>query len=151
MLNKIDYLMSLPLSERMLALKDESEEVKSEILLLNKEERKINLIEYWKNIQYFYDIKDIPTLPIELEQFHIDKLIECGAIPKDKLEIGKYYYGKCRNSTIACWDGNVFKYKRSKYGSYYNDKINHFQDDNKYDLFVPLYEIEPNKNQMICL
>jgi hypothetical protein len=149
MLSKINYLMSIPLNERMLALKNESEEIRAEILLLNKEERKRNLIEYWKNLEFFNDIKDIPSLPLDMEQFHIDKLIQCGAIPKEKLEIGKYYYGKCRNSTVAYWDGKIFKYKRFKFGSYYNDEINHFQDDNRYDLFVPLYETEPNENQTI--
>ena len=50
--------------------------------------------------------------------------------------------GSCRNSSEATWNGTVFIYERYKFGSYYNDEINHFEDDDGYDLFVPLKIIE---------
>ena len=87
---------------------------------------------------------DIPELPIvdkeEYEEVIVKNLIRCGAIPKDKLEVGKTYIGTCRNTNEAIWNGICFDYKRYKFGTWYDDRINHFQDDNGYDLFVPIKE-----------
>lgn len=104
-------------------------------------------LEYWKNLQHFKGNPDnIPDLPkTDFETWNkliVPKLIECGAIPKRDLIIGKKYMGSCRNSSEATWNGTVFIYERYKFGSYYNDEINHFEDDDGYDLFVPLKIIE---------
>lgn len=105
--------------------------------------------EYWKNLdKKFINDYDIPRLPIPLEQLHIDKLIELGAIPKKDLIVDEYYYGRCRNNTVAMWGGEKFQYMRYKFG-YYQDVINHFEDDDGYDLFVPLKIIIPEKEQII--
>lgn len=58
-------------------------------------------------------------------------------IPKDELVVGKTYKGNCRNSSIAVWDGKVFWYDRYKFGSTYIEPINHYEDDDGYDVFVP--------------
>ena len=36
------------------------------------------------------------------------------------------------------WNGFCFKYDRYKFGVYHRDEINHFEDDDGHDLFVPL-------------
>ena len=58
-------------------------------------------------------------------------------ISKKDLVIGKKYSGVCRNSSEAVWNGKVFEYKRYKFGFYYDDTINHYEDDDGYDVFVP--------------
>ena len=88
------------------------------------------------------DEDDIPPIPIVLpkdyEEIIVPNIIRCGGIPKDKLIVGKTYIGDCRNATEAVWDGEKFTYMRTKLGSTYPETINHFQDDDGYDLFVPL-------------
>lgn len=37
-----------------------------------------------------------------------------------------------------------FVYERYKFGFTYKDSVNHFQDDDGYDLFVPIKEKEEN-------
>ena len=70
------------------------------------------------------------------------KMIELGAIPKDKLIVGHTYLGKCRNAGKAIWKENGrFEYIRTKFGCTYPEEINHFQDDNGYDLFTPIKDI----------
>ena len=58
-------------------------------------------------------------------------------IPKCELVVGKTYKGNCRNSDIAVWDGKVFWYDRHKFGSTFRESINHYEDDDGYDVFVP--------------
>ena len=74
--------------------------------------------------------------------YYVPKLIEAGAIPKKDLIIGKEYLGSCRNSERAIWNGKCFEYERYKWGTTYIDKINHFEDDDGYDLFVPIKLLE---------
>lgn len=121
------------------------EDVK-ENFLKRQEEIKQNREIYWKELKPFNTIDDIPALPVvpknEWSSFYVPILIKCGAIPKDKLEVGKTYLGNCRNTEKAIWMGNNFIYKRTKYGHTYDEKINHFQDDDGGDLFVPLRKID---------
>lgn len=72
------------------------------------------------------------------EEFVQNILIKHGAIPLHKLEIGKTYIGECRNSSEAVWKGDHFVYQRYKWGSTFPEKINHFQNDDGYDVFVPI-------------
>ena len=67
--------------------------------------------------------------------------LRCGAIPKSELEIGAEYLGSCRNASKAKWDGKKFIYQRYKWGSWYEDTIEHFEDDTQYDVFVPIKKI----------
>lgn len=99
--------------------------------------------EYWSNLEPFNgDIDKIPDLPSVTKErwfnFYVPILIKCGAIPKKDLVIGKKYLGSCRNSDYGIWNGISFTYKRYKFGTYYIDEINHFEDDDGYDLFVPI-------------
>lgn len=74
----------------------------------------------------------------EEEKFVQDTLIAHGAIPLDKLEVGKTYIGSCRNAREAVWLGDKFEYQRYKFGFTFPEKINHFQNDDGYDVFVPI-------------
>ena len=102
--------------------------------------------EMWKRMEHFETVDDIPSLPTAVPEekwknFYIPILIKCGAIPKRKLINGAYYNGSCRNTEIAMWDGEKFIYERTKFGFKFIDKINHFEDDNGFDLFIPLKRI----------
>ena len=86
------------------------------------------------------------------------QLEKLGMIPKHKLKDRAYYIGVCRNTNIAQWIEKpkqlskdklpndcadpCFYYMREKFGNIYVDVINHPEDDNGYDLFIPLKEIE---------
>lgn len=62
-------------------------------------------------------------------------------IPKSELVVGQEYKGHCRNSDKATWDGKEFRYERYKFGDTFEDTINHYEDDDGYDVFVPIKEI----------
>ena len=104
------------------------------------------MVDRFNNLKPFETVVDIPDIPkvndpLIYEEVIVKNLIRCGAIPKDKLEIGATYEGNCRNFEQAKWDGKVFWGKRYKFGELIDDKINHFQDDNGYDLFVPIKKV----------
>lgn len=119
----------------------ETQEVKDK-LKKEKEERYNTVLNHWKERKPFRDEDDIPPIPIVLpkdyEEIIVPNIIRCGGIPKDKLIVGKTYIGDCRNAREAVWDDEKFTYMRTKFGSTYPETINHFQDDDGYDLFVPL-------------
>ena len=102
----------------------------------------MNLEEYFNNLEKFTSVEDIPEIPKTDKEFYdnviIPNLIRCGAIPKSELQIGKVYLGSCRNTTKAMWVGNHFVYKRHKWGFEFDDEINHFEDADGYDLFIPI-------------
>ena len=107
-----------------------------------KEERYNNILEYWKNRKPFKDEDDIPPIPIvqpkDYQDIIIPNIIRCGGIPKDELIVGETYIGDCRNASEAVWNGERFTYMRTKFGTTYPEDINHFQDDDGYDVFVPI-------------
>ena len=72
----------------------------------------------------------------------IPALLRMGAIPKSELKIGSKYKGYCRNAHEAVWSGNKFEYQRYKFGETFLEKINHFEEDNGCDLFVPYEELK---------
>ena len=107
-----------------------------------KEERYNNILEYWKNRKPFKDENDIPDVPIvkkeDYENIIIPNIIRCGGIPKEELIVGETYIGNCRNASEAVWNGEKFTYMRTKFGNTYAEDISHFQDDDGYDVFVPI-------------
>lgn len=72
------------------------------------------------------------------ETFLQNTLIKHGAIPLHELVVGNSYIGTCRNSNEAVWLGDKFEYTRTKFGTTFQDEINHFQNDDGYDVFVPI-------------
>ena len=106
--------------------------------------RLIDIEEYFNNLLPFRNLEDIPTIPYiknpkDYKRIIIKNLIRCGAIPKKDLIIGKTYLGDCRNASEAIWNGSEFVYDRYKFGTTYKDTCNHFEDDDGFDLFVPLF------------
>jgi hypothetical protein len=108
------------------------------------EKKHQRMIDYLNSMKPFTD-DYIPEPPItDIDTYKnvvIPNFIRCGAIPKDKLIKGKTYFGSCRNADKAIWLGDQFEYIRHKWGDSYPEKINHFEDDDGYDLFVPIREI----------
>ena len=105
------------------------------------------LIKWADRLERMFSIVDedgVPFIQIpqcenkEEELFVQEELIKHGAIPLDKLEVGKTYIGHCRNANEAVWMGDHFVYQRYKFGFTFPEKINHFQNDNGYDLFLPI-------------
>lgn len=62
-------------------------------------------------------------------------------IMKKDLEIDSFYYGHCRNAILAKWNGKKFTYIRSKFGNEFPEDINHFEDDDGFDLFLPFFKL----------
>lgn len=62
-------------------------------------------------------------------------------IPKEQLIPGITYGGVCRNADNAVWNGSVFVYDRYKFGITFKEEINHYEDDDEYDVFVPFEEV----------
>ena len=125
------------------------------------EERAKNVVECWrKRTKRFETPEDIPVIPNfnekvvkeakEYMAFIQQKMIELGAIPKDKLIVGHTYLGDCRNAHEAIWkDNGRFEYMRTKFGCTYPEEINHFQDDNGYDVFTPIRDITDEERDAI--
>lgn len=117
------------------------------------EERSKRETEWWNNFKReFKTTQDIPNIPVYEKDFMetvvCPKLIECGAIPKDKLIVGHTYLGKCRNASKAVWKENgKFEYMRTEFGFTYPEEINHFQDDDGYDLFIPIKDITEDEHK----
>lgn len=123
--------------------KDKKEKLKKE-----REMRLQRVLEFFKNMKPFKTVNDIPDIPVvnseDYQNVIIPNLIRCGAISKDELIAGETYVGACRNATEAIWNGREFTYLRTKMFYTYEEKINHFQDDDGYDLFIPLKLKEKN-------
>lgn len=68
-------------------------------------------------------------------------------IAKADLKHGAYYEGRCRNATLARWDGvqGVFLHWRSKFGERFIEEIDHPEDARGFDVFTPKAEVaEPD-------
>ena len=114
--------------------------------------RYIPIVTKYNELEPFDEnIENIPMVPITdrgiYDNVVVPNLIRCGAIPKDKLVSGATYEGTCRNTNVAVWNGetNTFLYLRYKFGARFYEPINHFEDDNGLDVFVPIRMIKDNK------
>ena len=70
-------------------------------------------------------------------------------IPKREMKKG-YYLGHCRNAYIAYWTGKYFIHIRNKFGTFFIEQIDHFEDVSKdEDGFIPIEKIEkPNEKEL---
>lgn len=59
-------------------------------------------------------------------------------IAKRHLVVGRYYRGRCRNASVARWDGSKFHHWRCKFSARFIESINHPEDDNGFDCFTPI-------------
>lgn len=109
------------------------------------------LKKWWSELRPFKSSTDVPQLPNPLDDFYTQRIIELGAIPKSELKDGQWYYGNFRNSNFGKWDSDksVFHHIRYSFGWYW-DECNHFEDDDRFALFVPLREATPEeiKNEL---
>lgn len=116
-----------------------------------KKQQDKDLRQWWSELKPFQNVNDVPQLPNPLDEFYTNRLIELGAIPKSELKDGQWYYGSYRNSSFGKWDANksIFHHIRYSFGNYW-DECNHFEDDDRYALFVPLREAteEEVKNEL---
>ena len=92
-------------------------------------------------LKKFEKIDDIPEFPrcksLTEYKLLVRKYLECGAIAKKDLILGGWYIGQSRSTGIAQWIGSEFIFIRHKMDGRYIDSINHFEDDDNYDLFIP--------------
>lgn len=122
--------------EHLRRMKEDPEYRKSE-----QEKKEIALKEYWTNLKPFEKASDVPQLPNPLTDFYTNRIIELGGIRKSELKDGQWYYGDFRNSHFGRWNQSkqVFEYINYSFGHYW-DECNHFEDDDRFALFVPLRE-----------
>jgi hypothetical protein len=68
---------------------------------------------------------------------------EDGAIPKEALIHGMYYYGRCRTASIARWDAvkQTFVHWRYKFGNTFLEETNCREDELHMDVFDPWVEL----------
>lgn len=127
--------------------------MKEDPIYREEEQKKkdLKLREWWTTLKPFVKSSDVPQLPNPIDEFYINKLIELGAISKDKLKGDQWYYGDYRNSEFGKWNSEEQKFYiiRTKFGNYFWDNCNHFQDDDRYALFVPLREVTPEEMLVI--
>ena len=123
--------------------KEKLDSIKERLRKENEDRRK-SVIDYFNSMKPFTSIDNIPDIPITdpgtYKSIIVPNLIRCGAIPKNKLKVNARYVGSCRNASEAVWNGEKFIYKRTKLGYTYDEEINHFEDDDGSDLFVPIQE-----------
>jgi hypothetical protein len=89
-----------------------------------------------------HDVCNIPIIKDKeiYRNYFIPALIKRGGIPKKDLEDGVTYIGNHRRCQEARWDKKIekFIYQRYKFGQYFEDTCNHFEDDDNFALFVPI-------------
>ena len=104
-----------------------------------------HLHQAWFNDINYYLRKnlELPVMPNPVTEEWIDSVRgKKSLVMKEQLEIGKLYSGKCRNAHIAIWDGDKFTYIREKFGRRFKENINHFEDDDEFDVFCPYFKIK---------
>lgn len=91
------------------------------------------------------------AIPKPITPEYLAEASAAGLILKKDLQDGKYYYGRCRNASVAMWDATngVFWYIRHKWGSSFKEDIYHPEDDDGFDLFIPTEEVEPTEEEKI--
>ena len=66
-------------------------------------------------------------------------------LPRDQLRNGAYYKGRCRNATIARWNGECFYHWRERFGRIFIETIKYPTDETEpwWDVFAVIEEL-PN-------
>ncbi len=105
---------------------------------------KENLINRWNTLEPFKEVYEVPRLPQaddkEWQEFYVPRLIKAGAIPKSELVHNEYYIGKHRNAKVAQWNKRTdcFDFMRRKFEYLLPETCEHFEDNSRFDLFVPI-------------
>lgn len=141
---KLMFKTAKEFQEHMRKLKEDPEYVRH-----FQETKNRNIRERWDELKPFNKAEDVPELP-KMDKYYTNRLIELGAIPKENLTDGTWYYGNYRNSDLGKWD-----YKKQKFGiwrykfGWMWDTCNHFQDDDGFALFVPIRKADEKELQHI--
>lgn len=82
-------------------------------------------------------------IPEPVTKEWLAKAYERGMIPKKDLVNGAIYIGCCRNAYLAQWhaEKNCFVHLRTKFDNVFAEEINHPEDDDGFDLFVPTLKV----------
>lgn len=62
-------------------------------------------------------------------------------LDKAELVVGETYKGESRNANQAVWLGDCFECLRYKFGCIFPQKIHHPEDDDGFDVFLPLRKL----------
>jgi len=78
-----------------------------------------------------------------MKYYDESKKVAVNVIPKEKLAEGHWYHGYCRNAIgdLAVWFNGKFVYIREKFGAFFPEEINHPEDDDGFDLFLPFTDV----------
>jgi hypothetical protein len=90
-------------------------------------------------------------LPPKYTKEQFDKAVAAGMLLKKDLIDGGYYLGWCRNAIVAKWIGvpGCFVHWRTVFNDTFTEEINHPEDDDGSDIFMPLKQINPTKEELI--
>lgn len=98
------------------------------------------------NATEVYEFMKENDIPYQVARdFDIEKdFYDKGVIRGEDLEHGKYYLGKCRNAYVGKWndDKKVMEHMRYKFGVFTKDNVNYLDNDDNFDLFVAIKEID---------
>lgn len=74
---------------------------------------------------------------------NVPAAVEAGMIPLDRMQDGMMYAGHCRNADTAVWHAATkdFVIMRTEWGQTFPEHIPHPQNDEGFDVFVPVLEI----------
>lgn len=89
------------------------------------------------------------SFSVEPEEIEFTRAYSLGMIRKEDLVVGKYYEGKCRNASVARWNGSEFEYNRWKWKSRYKDKVSYPSDEDYFDVFIPWAVAAPSDAEVI--
>lgn len=110
------------------------------------------------NDQLYKRLMAIPPIPCPVTPEWLSLAVESGMVAKSDLVDGQYYQGTCRNAQVAVWRANepkyrsepgCFVYMRTKFSSVFPETINHPEDDNGFNLFIPVGIVEPLDSERI--
>ena len=71
-------------------------------------------------------------------------------IPLDEMRPG-VYKGKCRNAEYAYWNGKHFIHLRTKFSETFLERIEHPENEYRYDVFLPFEQVPADDDNVIRL
>lgn len=86
----------------------------------------------------------IYSIHLRPNAMNLEAAVAAGMIPKAGLVDGATYEGYCRNASEAVWhaENERFTYMRTKWHTTFEEDIVHPQDDEGFDVFVPVRRID---------
>ena len=104
-----------------------------------------------EKIRFLERLRERITFSKPMKPEELESAFAQGMIRKLDLEDGAYYRGYCRNATVALWSASksCFTYMRQKFDQRFPETICHPEDDNGFDLFIPLERATPQENEIV--